>query len=479
MTRRRSTTRIVIVILAAFLAAAVSADNGAELDLAAGDRILVLAPHPDDEVLGCGGVIQRALALGIPLRVVFFTYGDNNELAFLLHKKRPVILPSAVRAMGEVRGREALAAADLLGVPRTNLVFLGYPDFGTLRIWYYHWRPEKPYLSMLTRTDQVRYPDALRPGALHLGDSILEDIETLLRDFRPSRIFLPHPSDTNPDHAALYLYTRVAQWNLAPAPEPVLHSFLVHFPGWPVPRGYHPDESLHPPVRLASQPGWLAFALTPDARARKEQALRAHATQFAYSSDYLRSFVRANELFGLLPDVRLRPAETSPADWAALLAGSAVLLPDAQGAPAAEADLPAPGPDEHLLDAGPLESEAGAELQSVARRGNTLVLTIRFSRPLVGLVHARVHLFGYRPNVPFGDMPKLRVQVGTIGSLVYDRFRRVPAPDVLVSRRSRRITVQVPLRRLGDPDRVLISMRTMLGDSDLDWSCWRVVHLAP
>ena len=42
-----------------------------QLALRPDDRILVLAPHPDDEVLGCAGVIQRALAMGLPVRVVF------------------------------------------------------------------------------------------------------------------------------------------------------------------------------------------------------------------------------------------------------------------------------------------------------------------------------------------------------------------------------------------------------------------------
>ena len=41
-------------------------------------RILILAPHPDDESLGTGGLIQQALAAGAALRVLFITDGDNN-----------------------------------------------------------------------------------------------------------------------------------------------------------------------------------------------------------------------------------------------------------------------------------------------------------------------------------------------------------------------------------------------------------------
>ena len=55
-----------------------------DVDLDAGDRVLVLAPHPDDESLACGGIIQRALARGARVRIVFLTYGDNNEWSFLI-----------------------------------------------------------------------------------------------------------------------------------------------------------------------------------------------------------------------------------------------------------------------------------------------------------------------------------------------------------------------------------------------------------
>jgi len=35
------------------------------------DRILIIAPHPDDEVLACGGLIQQAVAVGADVRVIF------------------------------------------------------------------------------------------------------------------------------------------------------------------------------------------------------------------------------------------------------------------------------------------------------------------------------------------------------------------------------------------------------------------------
>ncbi|MCB1569830.1 MAG: PIG-L family deacetylase, partial [Xanthomonadales bacterium] len=48
------------------------------LELRDSDRLLVVVPHPDDETLATGGLIQRALLAGAALRVVFATDGDNN-----------------------------------------------------------------------------------------------------------------------------------------------------------------------------------------------------------------------------------------------------------------------------------------------------------------------------------------------------------------------------------------------------------------
>ena len=56
----------------------VAAANALENLLQPDARILILAPHPDDECLGTGGLIQQALAKGAKVKVVFITNGDNN-----------------------------------------------------------------------------------------------------------------------------------------------------------------------------------------------------------------------------------------------------------------------------------------------------------------------------------------------------------------------------------------------------------------
>ena len=49
------------------------------------DRVLVLAPHPDDEDISCGGVIQRALKSGAQVKVAYLTCGDNNIFSIVFY----------------------------------------------------------------------------------------------------------------------------------------------------------------------------------------------------------------------------------------------------------------------------------------------------------------------------------------------------------------------------------------------------------
>jgi N-acetylglucosamine malate deacetylase 1 len=45
------------------------------------DTLLVIAPHPDDEVIGCGGLIQKVKNAGGKAYVIFLTNGDTNDFS--------------------------------------------------------------------------------------------------------------------------------------------------------------------------------------------------------------------------------------------------------------------------------------------------------------------------------------------------------------------------------------------------------------
>ncbi len=446
------------VVLMAILAGRAGAAWPA-VELKPDDRILILSPHPDDEVITSAGIIQEAVSRGLPVRVVFYTYGDNNEWSFVLYRKHPVVMPRAVQGMGLIRHDEAIRADAVLGLSSNDLVFLGYPDFGTLDIWEAHWGDQPAFQSMLTRVRAVPYANALRPGAPYKGEEILADLTSVIREFKPTRIFLSHAGDHNPDHRALHLFARVALWDLKGEVDPDLSPFLVHFKKWPEPRGYRPELDLVPPALFKDTVGWIEQRLGTNAIEVKEAALKQHASQFKSAVAYLQSFVRANELFGDFRPIALRrgaPPTSIPMDAQVL-----------------EEITPEELTDEER------GSYIGLETRTVSLAANEVVFGMRLSRPLAHEVQFNLNVFGYRPGTPFAKMPKIRIKVGALGYWVVDQTRKLPLDSVRVSRNAREITIRVPLSLLGDPDRILTSARTALGEVPMDWVSWRILELQP
>lgn len=81
--------------------------------------VLVLAPHADDESLGCGGLIAEACRRGQPPVVAVLTDGIGS------HPNSPSHPPAVLRARREREAREATA---ILGLPPGRLYFLGVRD---------------------------------------------------------------------------------------------------------------------------------------------------------------------------------------------------------------------------------------------------------------------------------------------------------------------------------------------------------------
>ncbi len=453
----------------------------APLRLDGEERILVLAPHPDDETIAAGGLIQEALALDVPVRVCFFTMGDNNELAFLITRKHPVLMPSAVRSMGLTRQNEALAATAQLGVASNDVVFLGYPDFGTLDIWNHHWRTVPPFRSMLTRVTAVPYERALTPGSAYAGEDILDDLMEVIRDFNPTHIALSHPADHNVDHRALYLFTRVALWNLAPEGiHPALLPYPVHFTQWPEPRHYHPLLPSTPPYFLDEQIPFLEYALAPFQVTNKYAAIQRHHSQYLYSSGYLDSFIRKSELFGDFPDIVL-PGSSGEVDIA-------------------EDDNSQFRTDETLLQEfsqssnnwQAIENQSETENEAISTHDNDfatrsisadathLTLSFRFQRPLSRFVTLTVSLFGYHSETPFGDMPKIHIELTPqkIVSVTDLDIKQPPSAVEWVAGAPDEIHLRVPLSLLGEPEKILTSASLSRGEIPIDWVAWRAIDLS-
>lgn len=82
------------------------------------DNVLVVAPHPDDETLGCGRAIALLRSLNCKVQVLVISDGT------LSHPRRKYPAP----ALRTLRESETLAAMSLLGVEASDVTFLGLPD---------------------------------------------------------------------------------------------------------------------------------------------------------------------------------------------------------------------------------------------------------------------------------------------------------------------------------------------------------------
>ena len=87
--------------------------------IAGPDPFLVLAPHPDDESLGCGGLLAQACAAGLDAHVAILTDGTMSH---------PNSRSYPAARLQAVRQAEAAAAVATLGLGPGRLLFLGHPD---------------------------------------------------------------------------------------------------------------------------------------------------------------------------------------------------------------------------------------------------------------------------------------------------------------------------------------------------------------
>ncbi len=221
-------------------------NRSADAAITAATRLLVVAPHPDDETLASGVLMQRVLAAGGSVDVLLLTAGDNNPWPQRLLERRWHIGTAgrarwAQRRQGEIRG-----ALQCLGVAAERLHELGWPDMGLVDL-------------VLQRAGQtVRV----------LGER--------LASLQPNLLVLPALTDRHPDHAAAHVLVRLALAQQDQSPR--LWSYLVHG---------HATPSHG--VTLHANQHELALKLS---------ALAAHTSQVALSGTRLRRMASCPEYFG-------------------------------------------------------------------------------------------------------------------------------------------------------------------------------------
>src|SRR5262245_53371836 len=215
----------------------------APLHLPADARVMVFAPHPDDETLAVGGLLHGLVRQRRPVRVVFLTNGDGYRRALEegLAIRQPTDDDYVV--LGEMRQQEAQAAAHRLGLQGRDLRFLGFPDNGLEELWRAHWLRAHPYTSPYTKEDSPPYPDTVDPHVDYDGQDLLFVLSHVLEEFHPTVVIMPHPFDRHADHAhtSFFVTEALARFHerRPGARSPTVLTYLVHYPNWPATTGAH------------------------------------------------------------------------------------------------------------------------------------------------------------------------------------------------------------------------------------------------
>ncbi len=122
-----------------------------ELEVPAGLRLVVFSPHPDDETLAVGGLIQRVIETAEKVCVIFVTNGDayvEGVKACFGHSRTT---SGDFITYGIKRHDEAVRAISELGLQPEDGRFLGFPDQqGIDNLWKHYWSRLTPYTSPYT-----------------------------------------------------------------------------------------------------------------------------------------------------------------------------------------------------------------------------------------------------------------------------------------------------------------------------------------
>jgi len=285
------------------------------LSVARDTRLLVIAPHPDDEILGAGGLMRRVHAAGGSVRVVYLTDGDGYRDGVKLeeHGKKPS--SGDYKDYGRRRQHKALGALEALGLDEHDATFLRFPDGGLCKLTRSYWSARRTaYRSPYTRRDRPPTSDTIIPDTEYRGEDLTQELARLIGEFGPTLILVPRKEDQHPDHCAAWYFVADALGDVArihPGLAPDVVNYIVHYNNWPF-----DDEgaAMAPPAGLrGGASGWIRVNLTPEEVLFKRAALRRYKTQMHAMRWFLESFVRSNEVFSRPAPTRVvLPSRRSP-----------------------------------------------------------------------------------------------------------------------------------------------------------------------
>jgi LmbE family N-acetylglucosaminyl deacetylase len=424
-------------------------------------KILIFSPHPDDETLGCAGLIQQATSKGVPIHVVMLTNGDGFRVAVERQFRQLQVQPSDYVQFASVRQQEVRKALMPLGIERDNITFLGYPDRGLLSLWNHNWSADKPYTSPYTRANSSPYSVGYRKNAVYCGQGLLNDLKEILRERKPTDVYVTHPSDDHIDHTAASSFVTLALEELKREDKAFvdckLHYFLIHRGDWPAPQGMYKTDSLVPPSEMVSlDTVWKTRPLTPAQVERKSESILSYESQTSVMKKFLTSFARSTEIYGTLKAAPVPEVSNGKIK----LDGD---VSEWESIPAAALD---PVNDNLLRD-----FQGGGDVRAIyaCHDSSNLYLRIETHEPVSDRVEFQlgVRYFGEQKREEAGGSFTVTVKPGS----------SVSPADVREASDSTRLEIAIPLRKLGYTGHFALNVDSFFAGIQVDRTGYRFMDM--
>lgn len=261
-----------------------------------GEKIIIFAPHSDDETLGAGGYIARSIKNGAEVIVVLITNGDGHRFSSMEEFKKLYPNSEDYIKSGLSRQEESKKALAILGVKPENIIFLGYPDLGLKELLKNNW--QNAYQSPYTKRDSSPYENSYHQNVSYTGENLQNDMIDLLKKYNPTIVIASSQSDIHSDHAATGVFVQKAVEKIDKQ-KPAVYYYLIHFRHFPNPKGLHQDRMLSSPAKLIGvSDGILKVSLDQETLNLKERALNEYKSQLKVPmlKNLMESFLRQNEL---------------------------------------------------------------------------------------------------------------------------------------------------------------------------------------
>jgi LmbE family N-acetylglucosaminyl deacetylase len=259
-------------------------------EITASSSVVVFGAHPDDAVRACGGAMLRARAIGARLAVVKATdgaalYGVDG-------------VPDGLKTAA-ARREEELRGLAVLGVARSSLFLLSFPDGGIEAVRDSYFLPEgKPYYDPWLHADRVEDVLAFRRGVPFFGAMLVELIAELLERYQPTHIFTHQCQDRHPDHRGLTFLVKKAAVDLMlenRLATPAVFEYLTYHTRLKWPANPGPAIDAHKAQELGLPGQVVDFKLY-----RREETVKNEAQECfvpILGRAYMDPWMRSNEIY--------------------------------------------------------------------------------------------------------------------------------------------------------------------------------------